>query len=398
MNKNRNTDQLFEHLRNAPVDVPLENVEKFVIAQAALGITAVGVSKGIFTKAFLKFHLNSILIMTTTATAALVSIFVWAFSGEKTSALNDSNHRSKFEYTTLQPVNETFEADSPKVKTVNTITNGEQSSVTTVQTETGTNIKIITLGNGETKVYYNTPNDSSYTFAYQNVDKRSVPAPPALPGLPALPGMSALAPLPPMPAMPPMGCCGYDSLTSLLGKELYKDGMIKDSTHFTFKMNGSSMFVDGKKQPKEKWEKYKTIIEKNSDYKIQHMFIFTTGMDGEDNSFGMYTPAMPMEPMELMAPMEPITVCNRKSCSDTLMTKLEHAMLQDGLIKDTMHYTFKINGSYLKVNGEKQSKEQWKKYKEIIERNSLNKVNRSFSYAISKDGEDTSINMENFID
>jgi hypothetical protein len=397
MNTNRNTDQLFQHMRNAPVDVPLENVEKFVIAQAALGITAVGVSKGIFTKAFFKLHLNSILIMTTTfAAAALVSIFAWTSDGDKIAAKNNPETNFEFSANALVPDMETA-SDTPRTTTTRTITNGEETTVTTIQTETGTNIRVITIDNG-TKVYYNTPNDSSYVFAYESTDAPSLPP---LPALPPLPNVNPLKPLPAMPPLPPntpMGCCGYDSLTALLGKELYKDGLIKDSVRFAFKMNGTSLWVNGKKQPKEKWEKYKTIIEKNSDYRIHHLFDFSTGMNGVGDSFGTFGMLDPMEPMAPMPPMEPVSFCyNFKTCTDTLMPRLEKSLMNDGLIKDTLHYTFKINGSYMKVNGEKVSKEVWKKYKDLIESNSQNKVNRSFSYAISKDGEDISINMQNFV-
>ncbi|MDQ3109029.1 MAG: hypothetical protein M3R17_03955 [Bacteroidota bacterium] len=394
MNTNRNTEQLFHRMRDMPVDVPMENVEKFVIAQAALGITAVGVSKGIFTKAFFKFHLNSILIMTTTITASILGLIVWASDGEKLSARN--NPKTNFEHSAngFVPDIETA-SDTPGRTTTKTVTNGEATTVTTIETETGTNLKIIKIGNG-TAVYYNTPNDSTYVFAYES---KNNPVFPPLPALSPMPYADALAPLPaipPMPAMPPL-TCDRDTLTSLLGKELLKDGLIKDTLHFTFKLNGTSMFVDGKKQPKEKWEKYKVIIENNSDYKVHHMFIFTTGKCGEDDAAGLmnFTSPPPMQPMQ---PMEPVYFDNSfKSSNDSLMHTLEKALLKDGLISDTLHYTFKINRSYMKVNGEKASKDDWRRYKEIIESNSLNRVNKNFSYAVRKDGEDICINVENYV-
>jgi hypothetical protein len=83
--------------------------------------------------------------------------------------------------------------------------------------------------------------------------------------------------------------------------------------------------------------------------------------------------------------------------TDTLLPAIEKALFKDGLISDTAHYSFKINGSYMKVNGDKMNKELWKKYKEIIESNSMNKVNKNFSYAVSKDGDDVSINVYNYV-
>jgi hypothetical protein len=103
-----------------------------------------------------------------------------------------------------------------------------------------------------------------------------------------------------------------------------------------------------------------------------------------------------------MAAMEipdvPPVPCTAHICfHDSLLGKLEKSLLKDGLISDSLHYTFKINGSYMKVNGEKVDKKVWEKYKEFIESNSLNHVDRKFSYAILRDGDDTSINVENYV-
>jgi hypothetical protein len=320
MNTNRNTEELLQHMRNKPVEVPLEKVEQFVLAQAALGITAVGASKGIFTKAFLKLHLNSILIMTSTIAASIVGVFFWATHTDKTAAVKNSNAKPEFEYTSTFIPKIDQEADTPKTVTTKTIKDGEEISVTTVETGTGTNIKIVTTGNSETAVYYNTTNDSNYVFAFANADKAAIPPVPPTPAMTFKYNKMLVQPL------MPLGCCANDSLVSILHQ------------------------VD------------------------------------------------PMPALMQMEPMPPMPLCNFKSCNDSLMTGIEKSLLKDGLITDTLHYSFKINGSYMKVNGEKMSKEQWKKYKEIIESNSKNKVNRSFSYAISKDGDDVQINVENFVD
>lgn len=395
MNTNRNTDQLFEHMRKMPVEVPLENVEKFVIAQAALGITAVAASKGIFTKAFLTFHLNSIIIMTSTIAASIVGIFLWTTHGDKTAAIKNLNANPEFEYTSTFIPKIEPEADTPKTVTTKTVKDGEAVSVTTIETENGTKIKIVNSNNNKTAVYYNTTSDSNYVFAYASADK------PAIPPISPVPPMFNLAPMhPPVRA----GCCPNDSLTSLLQKTLLKDGLISDSSAYSFKINGTSLQVNGKKQSAEQWKKYKEIIEKNSDYKIHHFFIFTINKDELNVSVSVNDPMEPMQPIEPMEPMmplepmQPLPTSSFKSCNDTLMTKIEKSLLKDGLISDTLHYSFKINGSYMKVNGKKMSKEQWKKYKEIIETNSKNKINRSFSYAISRNDDDTSINVENFVD
>src|SRR5947207_630203 len=85
MKTNSHTDKLFEQMRTMPPEIPVEQVQQFVLAQAAIGITAVAASKGffgkaIFTKAFIKFHLNTILIMTSVATASIISVVVVALN------------------------------------------------------------------------------------------------------------------------------------------------------------------------------------------------------------------------------------------------------------------------------------------------------------------------------
>jgi hypothetical protein len=305
MNTNRNTDQLFERMRDMPVELPLENVEKFVIAQAALGITAVGASKGIFTKAFLKFHLNSILMITTTITAAVIGLAVWTSHGDKMAAQTNSKQPKQDHFTTLAPSLK-LDADTPKTVTVKAIANGENVSVTTVNTETGTNIKIVS-GDSQTSVYYNTPNDSTYVFAYATDKDYAVAAAPV------------------------------------------------DAEDPVFAIYSSDAMAS---------------------------------LDGLD-----------AEIAQLNAELGELSAMPAMCCSynDTLLTTVEKALFKDGLISDTTHYSFKINGSYMKVNGEKMSKEHWRKYKELIESSSLNRVNKNFSYAVSKDGEDVTIRVENYV-
>lgn len=289
-----------------PEEISHEKVQQFVLAQAAIGITAVGVTKGIFSKAFLTFHLNTI-IMTTTISASLISVLVWTSNSDKVSAQTNSSPKPKFEYSAAAIAPEIItEKDTPIVTSTKAIANGENVSVTTVTTETGTNIKIVTSSNNQTSVYYNTPSDSNYVFAYASENDN---ASAAIAGegfaYHDIPELSELPDLPPMSELPEL---------EWLDREL------------------------------------------------------------ADLSRCVYT------------------------CSnDTLMNVIQKSLVKDGLISDSLHYTFKINGSYMKVNGEKVDKDIWKKYKEIIENKSPNRVNRSFSYAISRDGEDTSLNLENYV-
>jgi hypothetical protein len=330
METNSHTDKLFEQMRALPPEIPVENVEKFVLAQAAIGITAVAASKsfsakGIFTKAFIKFHLNTIFIMTSAITAAVASIFIWHSHQSKTAENNSvKNLQPEYSATTFAAP-KILEADSPKVNTVQTVQDGEPVSVTTIQTENGTNIKVVTNGNSQSKVYYNAPNDSSYTYAYTTTS-----------------GSTAVAAVPPVAATPQeMAVAAIDMQIAML-----------DAQKAMLDAQAAVMQVNAQ---------------------------------------------MPdMAVMEI--PDVPPVPCTVHNCfNDPLREKLESSLLKDSLISDTLHYTFKINGSYMKVNGEKVDKKVWEKYKELIESNSLNHVDRKFSYAILRDGDDTSINVENYV-
>ncbi|CAN5739401.1 hypothetical protein BH11BAC7_BH11BAC7_09970 [soil metagenome] len=394
MNTNRNTDQLFGHMRRMPVEVPFENVEKFVIAQAALGITAAVATKGIFTKAFLKFHLNSILIMTSTLTAALVSIIAWNSGADKVTA--QKNHKSNFEFSSnaLIPDLKT-EADTPRTTTTKSIADGAAVSVTTIETDAGTKIKVIDNGN-QTAVYYNTKNDSNFVFAYASNEQ---PAASPYPAVPFHGSFKTTPPVPPVAITPmtPVACCAnnYDSLSAAIASALFKDGLIKDTANFSFKINNHSMSVDGKKQDKTLWEEYKEIVEKNSSYRMGPLLIITINKNAENDLMSINDQSEPLPPMEPMEPLQeefPL-----QNSTDTLRQTIENYLFKDHLISDTEHYMFKINGSYLKVNGNKLSKEQWQRYKEIIESSSMNKVNKKFSYAVDKNGEDVRIDVENYV-
>lgn len=423
MKTNSHTDKLFEQMRTMPPEIPVEQVEQFVLAQTAIGITAAAASKGffgkgIFTKAFIKFHLNTILIMTSTITASLVSLFVWNGHQHHAIAQNNSVKNFKPEYSATLTTPKIAEADTPKVTTVQTTQDGEAVSVTTIQTESGTNIKVVTNGNEQTKIYYNTPADSSYTYAYatpgpgeavaatgNNMTIAAIDQKLVMPDMQkamleaqaAMMQMNSEMALAQQEAERAISCtkmsCPYDSLIPKLEKAMLKDGLIADTLHYAFRINGTSLQVNGVKQSADQWRKYKEIIEKNSDYRIHHFFNFTISKDNSNSSININDGTEPMVPM---APLPPVAPCHI-TFSDSLMPKLETVLLKDHLISDTLHYSFKINGSYMKVNGEKVDKEVWKKYKDFIESNSLNKVNRKFSYAILRDGDDTSINVENYV-
>ncbi len=69
---------------------------------------------------------------------------------------------------------------------------------------------------------------------------------------------------------------------------------------------------------------------------------------------------------------------------DSLTSKIENMLLQDGLISDRGNYSFSFTNKSLTVNGKKQSPEMWRKYKTLIEDTTGHKIGSSYSYAITK--------------
>src|SRR4051812_46592191 len=88
MDYQNKTDKLFQQLREEPVDIPFERMEKFILAQAITGIAAAGAVKGIFglKKLALTFHLNTLLVMTSAITASILGIFFWSSHHSATTA------------------------------------------------------------------------------------------------------------------------------------------------------------------------------------------------------------------------------------------------------------------------------------------------------------------------
>jgi RNA polymerase sigma-70 factor, ECF subfamily len=100
---------------------------------------------------------------------------------------------------------------------------------------------------------------------------------------------------------------------------------------------------------------------------------------------------------ELAYDEETIVPCDTCGKRDSLELLIENALLADSLIKSRTNYCFKISGYGMKVNGKKQSKETFRKYKKLVETKSPNKVSRHFVYSICVDGVETTIRAENYV-
>lgn len=321
MDSQSKIDKTFHQLRKMPDEIPLEKVEQFVLAQAALGLTAAA-APSLLKKLAIKFHLNSFIVMTTTATASIASLLIWASTWHKQEHVqhNFTKHPQTHSSFTASAPDVSLPTDSPASKTTTTISVSSSSN----QAPTTTNITIVSKGDSVVTTVKTSGSDSSYVYKTSSGNAQrivvsgssstatscSLPSLPSIPEIPAIPEMPAIAMSP----------------------------------------------------------------------------------DGSNGDLGNL-PSMDWN----IPPMPPLAPCTPHT-NDSLLPKIEDQLVKDGLISDRKHYAFKIAGNSLKVNGVKQSNDVYKRYKEIIETNSHNKVNRKFVYAVSVDGDSTTMDLENYED
>jgi hypothetical protein len=73
---------------------------------------------------------------------------------------------------------------------------------------------------------------------------------------------------------------------------------------------------------------------------------------------------------------------------DSMTSKIENALLRDGLISDRGNYTFTFTNKSLTVNGQQQPAETWERYRKLIEDTSGHKIGSGYSYVITKNSTD----------
>lgn len=314
MNSSSRSDRAFEALRQAPVEIPLAKVEQFVIASAATG----AFSMSLVSKFALKFHLNSIIAMASAFTAAAVAGIVFlASSGHagKAETKTPVFHEAK----TANPVlserpseepltNLALPADSPEVKTaektISTITLHYTDGDSAVISPENSSVWV-SSGSWNPGCSSDSTNTKSYARSYRYPGESrghgmsiSITVPTIIPETPAV-YVASSAGTQISPACATVGngnstistdnncvarCCEDDSLIRVIENALVKDGLIGDVKHFSFEFTGKKLVVDGKEQDKETWRKYKELIEKNSDYKINRHFEFVITMNRNSQS------------------------------------------------------------------------------------------------------------------
>ncbi len=72
------------------------------------------------------------------------------------------------------------------------------------------------------------------------------------------------------------------------------------------------------------------------------------------------------------------------SFNNEIRNTIEAQMIEDGLINDTNKYKYQLTGKSLKINGKKQPKEVWEKYKELYEATSGQSMKRKSKVTVKK--------------
>lgn len=286
-----NTDKLFENMRQAPVDIPLEKVEQFVIANAAAGTFAAAAKTGLLKRFALKFHLNSIFVLVSLAIAATAIIF-FSLNGksQNLSSKNPVNEKNKFSLVSnSQNHNPVLVNDSPAVNqsasgtSVVIYTSGD--SVSTSKTTDANGSKITIHSNRSDLKVIIVPDslrsDSNQTIAYaassgnlQNMQSGFKAAHNHADGSQTAAGDSnGLNKLNALNEHTGKAC-NSDLLEKVLRDELIKDGIIEPGEYYRFELTGKYMTVNGKRKDNEKYVKYKALIENNSTFVVTRKFSY----------------------------------------------------------------------------------------------------------------------------
>lgn len=313
-----NTSKVFDTLRNLPSDVPLDSVEKFVSTQVAGKVTLSAAGQ---VKMFLlKFHLNSILF-TLLAAGAIATALVLSTGSENAKA-----------------------SPSSMLQTKTPVQAGMDLPVSIMDFNQSQNIVPALAVDSPAVVQKDTVHATAYSYSYSDSSGRKE--------VMTFSGNTKVK-----------TTSTYVSATSKPGKTA------KATSAYVYASNHSAV----------------TMVSSDTGFAFRYA-------PARDSMSELVVPAMNFELQDMPGPQ---VFCDPNN-HDTLQQVIERALLSDSLISDAHHYCFKINGSGLKVNGQKQSKETWRRYKKLIEENSPNKVSHTFSYALCVDGEDTTMQLENY--
>ncbi len=357
MNTNRNTDHLFQKLREMPDEISHDKIHQFILAQVAIGIAPASAIKGLVGthKLFYKFYLNSIAMITTLSSVSLISIYLHASHLHKPTEKISQQMQNKNEIAQnylVPPL--TLLADTPTTRsTVSPKQNKEEKVVIIKDNGTKTphqkKDSVVTIVMIENRDTLPAPQTKAKNV---RVEKRVI--------INTDDDQNNMAPLPPLPPLPPSPPQPNSKTTELPSLPPLPEKNSDESSQAVIIENIETE-NDGQNRI-EKTEKIQELNENNVEMAFAN--------DGP-------------------SPM---------TSGDSLVSKLKTSLLEDHLITDANQFTFSINGREVKVNNKKLDKLVWEKYKNIIETTTHSKVNKKFSYELIAKGEELTINVTNYED
>ncbi|MCB2378111.1 M48 family metalloprotease [Hymenobacter sp. BT635] len=174
--------------------------------------------------------------------------------------------------------------------------------------------------------------------------------------------------------------------------ELVKDNLIKDRKYFQFVLKANEMIVDGQKQPEAVQAKYRKLFEEGTGRALSasSSVLFSNAggnvnriysSNSSSTKYGSTPPSppavprAPRAPRTSLAPLGPTPPAPPRVPRAPRNVKFNSVALGDQLRKDGLidanarSYQVQLNASGMVVNGQKQSEETAKRYRELLGKN-----------------------------
>lgn len=357
------TEKLFETLRTAPVDIPLDKIEQIVITGATTGAFAAGAGFWL-KKTILGFHLNSISIMITASAATAISIgatvlFSSAGSEKKSASVNTKEP----ETATIRISGETDKSPENAYQLTATDTPQTNANSTPVLPSRA--------------IYIYSSDDSLKTITTRNGNTTTVTI------ISADSGMHVVA-------APVAVACSRSG---------FAYAYASPDSGWTEAIAPEAMEALAKAE--REMEQARAEMKRAPARAKAPQAPDATNLASAEAELERARAELAKANANMAAPeaqrevMQAACAAKAHCQTDTLRQLIEENLLRDGLISNKNKFLFELNGKEMRVNGVKQSEANWAKYRNLIESKSKMKVNRKFEYRLQVSGDSMSIDIEN---
>ncbi|HTL82425.1 MAG TPA: hypothetical protein VL651_12015 [Bacteroidia bacterium] len=398
MNNSSNTERAFHAMREMPVDISIDSIQKIVLASAAASVTvskASIIAKLIHTK----FHLNTIIAMTSffsaTAIGCLLLFSGWHHKNPEKIAANNSA-LTKIPELNTNSLNAgrpdiSLSVDTPKqnknvVVVANVNSDQPKDSVVIVTIENdghGGRITRTIRSDSSENIVINNSGDSllphrverAYTYVYNDGHAHGKH------------GNCVMITQSNVINTDSVANAGAQAYSFAYNDNILPKG--KGKCIVINEMNDGN--PDSLSVPSLDGQDMNVVINMNDVPKMNRRMQIVTNSNN--------LPGVEMNEQFIFDDNDAIQLatCNISGIhEDSLRQLLSAKLFVDKLITDQEHFTFIIDGKNLKVNGVKQSEDVYNTYKNYIESVSPNKVDRKFLYDLTVDGDQLRINVKNY--